>query len=86
MVKNIEEGLQNIFYKRFGVAITDENREEHLFGKLRFSPYDALYLVKYIEEEFQVQIGERFFVEYQFTTFDKIKNIIVEILEDIEVA
>lgn len=86
MKSDIDQSLRNIFYTRFGVTITDDNRKEHIFGKLRFSPYDALYLIKYIEETFSVQIGEQFFKDDRFSTYEKIENIVEELIKNKDVA
>lgn len=75
--------LADIFRKRFGPDLADENKElrgKNFFGKeLGLEPRDLLYLYFDVEREFDIRIPETDILRKKFCTFDDITDIICSI-------
>lgn len=77
---DIEKTLADIFYKKFGLNLSNENhalREKNFFSKeLGLEPRDLLYLFFDVEKTFDIEISESDILGNKFCTFDNIVEII----------
>lgn len=84
MSKEIFDGLQKIFSKRFNInleAADNGKLDKKLLGnEWRFGPRDLLYLFCDIENEFGISISEEKIENGNFDSINNIANIIASCL------
>ena len=83
----VELKLNKIFIDKFNINFLDnrsgiEKQDDLLGYKFKFHPRDLIYLLYYIEEEFNITITEQDITSIKFNTLDTILFIINKKLEE----
>lgn len=77
---DIRAELKGIFLNRFEINFENEDMDymdEHLLGnKIRLTPRGLLYLLRDIENTFNIEIPAEYIVNDKFTSFNNIYEII----------
>lgn len=80
--KDIEKKLIEILRIRIGVNIDEEQKDEHLFSKkVNMAPRNLVYLYFFIQEEFDIEIDNKYILDGSFSTIKSIVDIIYETLK-----
>lgn len=81
-IQDIEKRLKNIFRKKLEIdfdKLETDMLDDHLLSKkIGLAPRDLLYLLRSIEEEFNIIICHDDIGEGRFTTFNNILSLIYD--------